>query len=227
MLSDIDQALYSTESFEFNMACVARLASPGRTWASALDRFRSREKRLPAHLLPLVLPIQPLLKRSEILKQSATIGLPLAGQRLQRIRPGLALTHCVHLVELCTSLFRSVERALMQRTLVSRLAAQSAVELKFQNVRQEIACVGSVRRHVILRSRIEIRFAPRHRRRNALILQPQFPPCLVVVGRLDFAREHFPPPLVNQQPERQEGHAVERLLQKLWNVIRPLRKVFQ
>ena len=80
--------------------------------------------------------------------------------------------------------------------------------------RQEVAHVRNVPGHVILRAGIEIRLAAIHRRRNALILQPQRPPGFVVVLRRDLAGKNFPAPLVDQQSEGQERDFVQRLLQQ-------------
>ena len=39
---------------------------------------------------------------------------------------------------------------------------------------------------------------------EAALNTPELPPFLVVIGRLSFATEHLPPPLVNEITERQE-----------------------
>ena len=51
--------------------------------------------------------------------------------------------------------------------------------------------------------RVETTLVSRNWRRDALILQPQLPPALVVLLRRNLAGEHLPSPLVDQQPERQ------------------------
>src|SRR5260221_731512 len=73
---------------------------------------------------------------------------------------------------------------------------------------------------MILRARIEIRLTARARRSDSLILQPQIPPRLVVIGRLDFAGEHFPSPLIDQQAEGQEGYTIKRLFEQFRDVVR-------
>ena len=72
---------------------------------------------------------------------------------------------------------------------------------------------------MILRSRIEVGFAARHWRRDALVLLAHLPPCLVVIGGLDLAAEHLPPPLVDEQSERQERDFVQRHMQQVAGVI--------
>src|SRR5947209_10404553 len=111
---------------------------------------------LPAHLLPLVLLVQPLLQRSEVFQKSAGISLTLTSQCLQGIGPRLALTHLKHLVEFSSRLFRPIKSALMQRTLVSGLAAERAVKLELQNVCQKITRVGRIRSDVIFRCGIKV-----------------------------------------------------------------------
>ena len=45
---------------------------------------------LPAHRLALILFIQPLLQRSEVIEYGGGVHLALAGERLQRVRPRTA-----------------------------------------------------------------------------------------------------------------------------------------
>ena len=56
---------------------------------------------------------------------------------------------------------------------------ERAVKLELQDAREEVARVGRVVRHVVLRAGVEELLAARRRGRNALILQPQRPttPC--------------------------------------------------
>ncbi len=51
-----------------------------------------------------------------------------------------------------------------------------------------------------------------------LVLLTEFPPRLVVVGRLDFTGEYLPAPLVECKREGQEGYLVERCAQLKRNV---------
>src|SRR6266436_2767365 len=81
-----------------------------------------------------------------------------------------------------------------------------------------------VPRHMILCPWIEIPFRSLHRRRNPLILLPQFPPRFVVVLRLHFSVEHFPTPLVHQQAKRQERDLLQCLLQQVINFPRGRRR---
>jgi hypothetical protein len=48
---------------------------------------------LPAHLLPLILLVQPLLQRREVFEQRVGVDLAFAGQHFQRVRPRFALSH--------------------------------------------------------------------------------------------------------------------------------------
>ncbi len=64
---------------------------------------------------------------------------------------------------------------------------QRAMKLKLHDERKEIARVGDVGRHVILGPGVEIRLGPWTRWRDALVLQPQIPPALVVLVRRNFA----------------------------------------
>src|SRR5213075_811034 len=107
------------------------------------------------------------------------------------------------------------DRALVERTLEAGGVAQRLVELELQDERQEISCVRRVARNVVFRSRIEVLLAARDRRGNALILLAQFPPRLVVVGRLDLSAEHAPAPLIDELAEGQERNLVERHLHLL------------
>ena len=91
---------------------------------------------------------------------------------------------------------------------------KGTMELKLQNVGEEVPGIGDVCRYVVFRARIEEFFTTRCGRRDALILQPQFPPRLVVILGLDLSRKHFPSPLIDQQAERKKGDLLERLVQQ-------------
>ena len=105
----------------------------------------------------------------------------------------------------------------------SRRPAQRAVELELQDVGQEVARVRRVVGHVVLGAGVEELLAARRRRRDALVLQPQVPPRLVVVRRRDLAGEHLPAPLVDQQAEGQERDLLERASQQQPDVARGIR----
>src|SRR5580658_10803033 len=98
---------------------------------------KSPLRPLPAHLLPCVLLVQPLLQGGEVFEDGPGVNLAFAGQRLQRVGPGFALAHGKHLVELRAGFFRAVKRAAVEWTLVAGLATERAVELELQYVRQE------------------------------------------------------------------------------------------
>src|SRR5258705_12863006 len=92
------------------------------------------------------------------------------------------------------------------------------MKLELQNRRQKITRIRSVGCDVVFRTGIESLFAARRGRRPSLILLAQIPPGLVVVVRTDFTRENFPPPLIYQVTERQEGDLVERSIQEETNI---------
>ena len=71
---------------------------------------------------------------------------------------------------------------------------------------------------MVLRAGIKIGFRALHGRHYALVLPPQFPPRFVVLLRLHLVRKYFPAPLVHQQPKRQEGYFLQRLLQQIVNI---------
>ncbi len=175
---------------------------------------------------PLFCSSSHCLSGAKYSSSAFAVDLAFAGEGFESVGPRLALAHLEHLVEFCAGFFRSKERAAIQRSFVSGLAAQRAIELEFQNVRKEVARVGNVGGDVILRARIEVFFRTRDRRRDTLVFQPQRPPGRVVIGGRDLAREYFPAPLVDQQAEWQEGHAIERLLQQLRDVVVAFRNVF-
>src|SRR5271167_384411 len=174
---------------------------------------------VPPHLLSLVLLIEPLFQWREILQHGAGVHLALAGEGVERFRPGLALAHLEHGVQLRPSSLVAVERAAIERPSESGLTAHGAKELKLQNPRQEVSRVGHVRGYVILRTRIEVGLAAWHGRCNALVLLAHSPPRTVVICGCDFAAENSPAPLIDEQAERQEGDLVEPLAQQIANVV--------
>src|SRR5690606_27574151 len=120
-------------------------APVARAWpgSACLGRgFRLRRLRrlaLPAAGLALVLLLQPLLQRGEVLQHRAAVDLLAAGQLLQRGLPRLAGAAREHGLELPAGLRVAVERALVQRAGVAGGLAQRLVELELQQVRQEVA----------------------------------------------------------------------------------------
>src|ERR1700735_1076231 len=71
---------------------------------------------LPTDGLSLVLFIQPLLQRSEIIQDRRRVHLLLPGQSLERLRPGLALAHGQHRVEPVPRRLAFVYGAAIQRS---------------------------------------------------------------------------------------------------------------
>ena len=79
-------------------------------------------------------------------------------------------------------------------------------------MREEVAHVGGIGRHVVLCAGIEILFRAGDRCRDALVFLAQLPPCGVVVLRGDRAVEDAPAPFVDQLAEGQEGDLLQRQL---------------
>src|SRR6202171_5670061 len=71
----------------------------------------------PATLLPLVLLLEPLLQRLEVLEQRTAVHLALPGHRFEGVRPRLARSHREHLPEPLSRLLAAMEGALVQGTL--------------------------------------------------------------------------------------------------------------
>src|SRR5438105_12861219 len=93
---------------------------------------------LPATVLPLVLLLQPRLQRLEVFEQRAPVHLPLAGHGFERIGPRLARAHREHLPQFRARFLAAVERAFVQRALVSGRLAHRAIELELQDAGEEI-----------------------------------------------------------------------------------------
>src|SRR6185312_3136779 len=91
-------------------------------------------------------------------------------------------------------------------------------ELELIDAREEVASVRNVGRDVVLGARIKVRFSAIDRRRYALVLRAQRPPCLVVVSGFGFAGKDLPAPLVENKAERQKSNFVERRTQLQRNV---------
>src|SRR5690606_4286402 len=130
----------------------------------------------PAAVAALVLLLQPLLQRREVLEHRGGVELLGTGQRLQRLLPRLRLAFGEHRLVLAARGFAAVEAALVQRALEAGGVAQRLVELELQHVREEVARVWSVARHVVLRARVEVVLAAGLHRGHALVLGLQVPP---------------------------------------------------
>src|SRR3954451_3951645 len=163
-----------------------------------------RHNGSPSARLPLILLIEPRLQRREVIEDRRRIHLLLSADRLQRLGPRTALPHRQHAGQPLARMFVLIDRAAIERFGIARGLTERAVELELEDVGEEIARVRHVRGYVILRARIEILLAARLRRRDALVLQPQRPPFLVVVLRFDLAGEDAPAPRVDDNAERQE-----------------------
>ncbi len=112
---------------------------------------------LPADWLPTVLFIQPLLQRSERIQNRRRIHLLLPGQCRQRFGPMVGSRPLVSMaLELVSRCLALVNGTTIQRSRTPGHLRQRLMKLELQNVRQEIARIGHVRRHMILRARIEI-----------------------------------------------------------------------
>src|SRR5262249_41736996 len=157
----------------------------------SVEEEKSCSWRAPSAFFAFVLFTQPFQQRPEILGNRRRVDLARPGQFLQRLLPRLALAQRQHLTEALAGLGIAVDRAFAQRTGVTRSFAQRAMKLELQDVGEEVARVRRVRRNVVLRARVEIFFAARHRSADALVLLAQLPPCSVVVLRLDLAREYL------------------------------------
>src|SRR5690606_3391027 len=176
---------------------VSALRAHGRR----LTAFGARLLGLPAAASPLVLVLDPGEQGTEVLHQGRGIHAALAGQGLERLGPRFARAHGEHGLQLLSSFLAAVDRTLVERALVARLAAQRPMELELEDVGQEVARVGRVARHVELGARVEVLFTAWVRRRDALVASAQVPPTLVVVGRRDVAAEDAPALLVDHFAE--------------------------
>src|SRR5262245_62098460 len=93
---------------------------------------------VPAAGAAAVLLLQPLSQRGEVLEQRVRLDAALAGERLQRVGPGLAGAELQRGAQARSRLLAPVDRALVQRARVARRPAQRAVELELQQPRQEV-----------------------------------------------------------------------------------------
>src|SRR5713101_7090629 len=186
--------------------------------AQCISTYLQDAALIPADLVARVLLVEPLFERREIIEDRGGVHLALAGHGFEGVGPGAALTHRQHLGELRSGRFVAVNRAAMERACVASLFAKRAVKLELQNKGQEITRVRNIGGHVILRAGIEVGLGSWNRRGYPLIFTAKFPPGFVVIGGLDFARENFPAPLVDQQAERKEGDFLERALEQQGDV---------
>src|ERR1035438_10402152 len=69
---------------------------------------------LPAYRLALVLLIQPLLQRSEIVEARGSVQTALTGHLVQSLLPGAAEPHFEHPVQLLAGLLAAINRATRQ-----------------------------------------------------------------------------------------------------------------
>src|SRR5690606_30362314 len=172
---------------------------------------RSGAGRSPAALASAVLLVEPRLERREVIEDRGRVHLLGPGELGEHFGPRPAPAEFEHRLEATAGLLVPVDRAAVERALVPGGLAEGAVELELEDVRQEVAGVGHVRRDVVLRARVEPLLAARHRRPHALVPLPQLPPRPVVGVRPDLVREDLPAPLVDEQAERQERDLVERV----------------
>src|SRR5580704_10093137 len=184
------------------------------------EATRTWPLRLPAYgvVVPFVLGVEPGLQWGEIVGQGARIYFALACEGFEGVGPWLALAEAEHCIQFFAGAFVSVNRAAIQRALVTGSFAERALKLELVNGRKEIAHVRNVGRHVVLCAGIEVGFAARDGRRDALILLAKFPPRFVVVGGLDLAGENFPAPLVDDQSEGQKRYLFKRLAEEIVGV---------
>ena len=87
---------------------------------------------LPSTSLALILLLQPLRQRCEVFGDGGCIDLPRAGQLLQCVRPGLALTERKHFAETLAGFGVAVNRAFVQRAFIAGSLAQRLVKLELQ-----------------------------------------------------------------------------------------------
>ena len=125
---------------------------------------------------------------------------------------GRLCAHFEHLGQARARFLVIVNRAAVERLRATGGFRQSAMKLELQNVRQEIARVGNVGRHVVFCSGVEVLLAARRGRGNALVLQSQGPPGLVVLLGRDLTGKDLPSPLIDEKSKGQEGDFFQRLL---------------
>src|SRR5256885_2152564 len=174
--------------------------TPGRHLSSRASFCAPSESAAPA----AVLLRQPLLERREVLEHRSGVHLPLPGHRLERVLPRLRGPEREHLPQPLSRDDVVVDCAGVQGALEAHRFAERAVELELQDAGEEVARVGNVGGHVVLRAGIEVGFAALDGGRDALVATAQFPPGGVVAVLWHLPGEDVPPPAIDEQPEGQE-----------------------
>src|SRR5215472_9996281 len=113
----------------------------------------------PTAFFACVLLLQPALQGLVVLEQCARIELALAGEHLERFRPRLARPQAQHSPQAFAGLRVAVNRALVQRTVVTGRLAKPAVKLELKDAGQKVAGIGNVGGDVILGARIKVLLA--------------------------------------------------------------------
>src|SRR6267143_2735453 len=109
----------------------------------------------PADSFSLQLIVEPFRERREVIDDRRRVHLSRAGERLERVGPRTRLSHRQHRVQPPAGLLALVGRAAVEWQGAARNLRQRAVELELQDRGEEIARVGRVVRHVVLRAGIE------------------------------------------------------------------------
>src|SRR5439155_22176967 len=114
-----------------------------------------------------------------------------ARKRRERVLPRTRLSRREHRLEPLARFLAFVDRATVQWAGTSGNLRKGSVKLELQNEREKVACIRRVVGNVVFGSGIEKVLAASRRRLNALVLQTQIPPGLVVAIRCDFAAEYL------------------------------------
>src|SRR5438477_11608493 len=85
---------------------------------------------LPTHWLTLILLVEPLLQRREVVENRRRIHLLLSGDRLERLRPRTALAHREHRVQPLPGVLVVEDRAAIERLLAAGRLRQAAMKLE-------------------------------------------------------------------------------------------------
>src|SRR5579871_1280078 len=96
-------------------------------------RLSNSSRFLPADAMPSVLLVEPLLERREIIEDGRGIDIFFAGHGFERFGPRMALSHLKHFCQLRARGFVAVNRAAIQRSGITRFAAQRAVKLELHH----------------------------------------------------------------------------------------------
>src|SRR6185436_1222201 len=75
----------------------------------------AEQPKSPAAALPLILLLEPVEERAEVVDDRGGVHLALAGQRLESFGPGAAHAHRQHLLEARAGFLVAVDRAAVQR----------------------------------------------------------------------------------------------------------------